>query len=246
MEEVGILTSGSDVIDSLLGGGFEKNIITTIYGPAGSGKTNIALLTLCTVIKNGGKALYIDTEGSFSASRAQQILPNFSEFANNVLFLRPFTFDDQKKAFVKLKQTIESSPEEYQIIIIDSIAMLYRLEVGKTLDVSFVNKELGIQLGLLTELTRKFNIPVLITNQVYSDFERKDKVNMVGGDMLKYTSKCLVELKKGHHGVRVAILKKHRSIAEGSEAAFKIVQEGIEHVEVPKIADKFKNSDDLL
>ena len=44
-------------------------------------------------------------------------------------------------------------------------------------------------------ITRKNKIPVIVTNQVYSSFDDKDKVNMVGGDILKYSSKTLVELK---------------------------------------------------
>jgi hypothetical protein len=43
----------------------------------------------------------------------------------------------------------------------------------------------------MTEIARKKKIPVLISNQVYADFEDKDKVNLVGGDLLKYGSKCL-------------------------------------------------------
>ncbi|MFT4313006.1 MAG: DNA repair and recombination protein RadB [Candidatus Woesearchaeota archaeon] len=244
MKKTQTISTGSELLDDFLDGGFEKNIITTIYGPAGSGKTNISLIALCQVIKNGGKVLYVDTEGSFSVSRAEQILPDFEKYANNVLFLRPFNFDDQKKAFAKLQQTIQEEPEDYHIIIIDSIAMLYRLEVGKTLDVSFVNKELAIQLGLLTEITRKYDIPILITNQVYADFERKDLVKMVGGDLLKYTSKCLIELKKGHKGVRVAKLIKHRSLGEGKEVAFQIVQKGIQKAHIP--SSPLKNSEDLL
>ncbi len=239
-----VISSGSKAFDTFLEGGFEKNIITTIYGPAGSGKTNLALISLCNVVKNGGKVLFVDTEGGFSLARAEQILPNFSEFASQVLFLRPFNFDDQKKAFVKLQQTIQKEPKGYDMIIIDSIAMLYRLEVGKTLDVSFVNKELAIQLGLLTEITRKYDIPIIITNQVYADFERKDLVKMVGGDLLKYTSKCLIELKKGHKGIRVAKLIKHRNLPEGKEMAFEIVQQGIQIADIP--SSPLRNSEDLL
>jgi len=240
-----VLESGSLVIDALLDGGFERDIITTVYGPAGAGKTNLVLIALCHCIKNGGKVLYIDTEGSFSIERARQILPDFKSYAKQVLFLRPYTFDEQKQAVLQVKNEVEAKPKEYSLIIIDSIAMLYRLEVGKTLDVQFVNKELGIQLGYLTEITRKFEIPILITNQVYADFERKDAIKMVGGDLLKYTSKCLIELKKGHHGVRVATLIKHRSLPEGREAAFKIIESGVEKTEIPTALGKIREEDDL-
>ncbi|MFT7615917.1 MAG: DNA repair protein RadB [Candidatus Woesearchaeota archaeon] len=228
-----VITSGSVAIDELLKGGFEKDIITTIYGPAGAGKTNMVLVALCEVIKGGGKVIYVDTEGSFSIARVTQILPDFEKYAKQVQFLRPYNFEEQKQAIRKLKAEIQKDPKQHNLVVIDSIAMLYRLEIGKTLDPSFVNKELGIQLGELTEIARKYSIPVLIVNQVYADFDRKDAIRMVGGDLLKYTSKCLIELKQAHKNMRVAQLIKHRSLPEGREIAFRIVDSGIEKATIP-------------
>ena len=105
--------------------------------------------------------------------------------------------------------------------------MLYRLELGKSEDFQEVNRELGRQIGYLTEIARKKNIPVLVTNQVYMDFDEKDKVNIVGGDILKYGSKCLMELQITPDNNRRIILRKHRSIAEQKEILFKIVESGI-------------------
>ncbi len=73
-------------------------------------------------------------------------------------------------------------------------------------------------------------MPVLVTNQVYSPFEDKDSVNMVGGDILKYGSKCLIELQMAHKSNRKALLRKRRSISEGREMLFRIVESGIENI----------------
>jgi len=48
---------------------------------------------------------------------------------------------------------------------------------------------------------------------------------MVGGDLLKYWSKCLIEL-QNHYGKRKLILKKHRSLPI-KELAFEIINTGI-------------------
>ena len=50
---------------------------------------------------------------------------------------------------------------------------------------------------------------------------------MVGGDILKYGSKGLIELQITPSGNRRAILRKHRSIAEEKEIVFRIVEGGI-------------------
>ena len=128
------------------------------------------------------------------------------------------------KSFEKLKDIVT---DRIGLIIVDTIAMLYRLELGKNEDVYEVNRELGKQIAFLSEITRKKHIPVLVTNQVYADFEDKEKVNIVGGDLLKYGSKCLIELQITPAGNRRAILRKHRSLEQEREITFKIVEGGI-------------------
>jgi RecA/RadA recombinase len=56
----------------------------------------------------------------------------------------------------------------------------------------------------------------------------------VGGDLLKYSSKCLLELRKDEE-IRSIILKKHRHLPEGNKINFKIIETGIEKaVEIEK------------
>jgi DNA repair protein RadB len=218
--------TGSEIIDKLLDGGFETDTVTTLYGPSGSGKTNICVIAAVKTARTGRKVVYIDSEGGFSVERMKQIAPSdYKELLERIIFLQPMNFEEQRNAFGKLSKLMDS---DVGIVIVDTISMLYRLEMGKTDDVYTVNKELGMQLSYLNEITRRKKIPVLVTNQVYSSFELGEGIKMVGGDILKYGSKCLVELQPGHRGIRKAILKKHRSIAEDREVMFKIVNEGIE------------------
>lgn len=225
VEEDTKISSGTSIIDWLLEGGFEKDVVTTVFGPPGSGKSNLCMI--CLARNPDKKIIYIDTEGSFSVSRLKQLTDDYEKVLNNVIILKPTDFNEQKKVFDKLKKLVN---EKIGLIIVDSIAMLYRLEVGKTKDVFNVNRDLGVQLADLVHITRKFKIPVLVTNQVYSDFEHKDKINMVGGDILKYASKCLIEL-QSLNGAKKAILRKHRSLPDGKEVVFRIIDDGFEELE---------------
>ena len=103
--------TGSKILDDMLEGGYEKDIITTIYGPAGAGKTVICILAAMTAAINSKKVIYVDTEGGFSVERLKQIASsinnNYKEILNNINFLRPTTFEEQKKSFEKLKEIIK-------------------------------------------------------------------------------------------------------------------------------------------
>jgi len=220
--EDSFISCGSAVFDRLLEGGYEKDVITTIYGPAGSGKTLACLLGAISVAKKT-KVIYVDTEGGFSVARLKQLTRDYKNVMDNIFFLKPTTFAEQKKNFEKLKSMIS---DKIGLIVVDSISMLYRLELKQKETIHDINRELAQQVAYLTEIARKKNIPVVITNQVYANFEDSSKINIVGGDVLKYGSKCLIELQITPNNKRRAILRKHRSLSE-REALFEIREEGI-------------------
>ena len=218
------ITTGSEDLDYFLEGGYENEIVTTIYGPSGSGKTTFCMM--CLAKHYDKKIIFIDTEGGFSTTRLKQLTDNYKEVLENVLILSPSSFTEQRGVFEKLKKIIN---DKIGLVIVDSIAMLYRLEIGETKNVFNVNRELGVQLSSLIQIARKQKIPVIITNQVYNDFDDKTKTNMVGGDIIRYGSKCLIELIKEDNSHK-AILRKHRSLPEGKELKFKIINEGIKEL----------------
>ncbi len=221
------ISAGAPFLDKFLSGGYDYDVVTTIYGPSGSGKTNLCLLAAVKMTENGKKVIFVDTEGGIAVERIRQISNKCEEVLGKIIFLDPMTFEEQKEAFGKIKEYVN---EHIGLIIVDSISMLYRLELGRSDDVYEVNSSLGQQIAYLVEIARRKNIPVLMTNQVYSDFDNRDKVKMVGGDLLRYGSKCLIELQV-FSGYRELALRKHRSLPEGRELKFRIVQEGIEEVD---------------
>jgi hypothetical protein len=85
----------------------------------------------------------------------------------------------------------------------------------------------------LIGIATKRQIPVFVSNQVYSAFEERNKVSMVGGDLLRYGSKCLVELQITPDNNRRAILRKHPAGGERT-CLFRIVQDGIASVKESK------------
>jgi RecA/RadA recombinase len=89
---------------------------------------------------------------------------------------------------------------------------------------------MATQVHDLLEIARKKDIPVIMTAQVYADFEEKGKVNLAGGAIIRNMSKCLIELQTSGPN-RIAIIRKHRSIEEGKKIMFRIIDEGIKEVD---------------
>lgn len=232
------ISTGSSEFDRWLAGGYEKDVITTIYGPAGSGKTNLCIMAAVKQTMLGKKVVFIDTEGGFSVERMKQLASK--DLMKNIFLLKATNFTEQREAFNKLLEFVERG---IGLIVVDSMVMLYRLELGEAHQakdvekVRAINRSLVRQMRILNEIARKKEIPVLITDQVYGKFLTREEfetgkqknIAMVGGDILKYWSKCIIELQNLCRNKRKAVLKKHRSLPE-KEFLFSIYNKGIKKI----------------
>jgi len=226
MEKVRRMSLNCEPLDELLKGGVERGIITNFYGASGTGKTNVCIQAVASCIEQGGNALYIDTEGGFSAERFLQMNGNDEKHLQNLVMMEPTTFEEQKKTFEDIEDIVEQ--ENIDLVVLDSLVALYRIKLQD--EVSESNRELSRQLSVLSKIARRKNLPVIVTNQVYSSF-KSDEITMVGKDVPTYWSKCLIKLEKISENRRNAVLKKHRSRPEGIEEEFIIETEGLSKAE---------------
>ncbi|KAL8265298.1 hypothetical protein R6Q59_023428 [Mikania micrantha] len=130
------VTTGSQALDELLGGGIETLQITEAFGEFRSGKTQLAH-TLCvttqlpTSMKGGnGKVAYIDTEGTFRPDRIVPIAERFGMDAgavlDNILYARAYTYEHQYNLLLGL--AAKMSEEPFRLLIIDSVIALFRVD----------------------------------------------------------------------------------------------------------------------
>ncbi len=236
------VSAGSYDLNVWLKGGYDSGIITAFYGGPGSGKTNLCMISAVSQAKKGNKVIFIDTEGGFSSERVKQLVSSravendsskslgLEEVLGNIMVLKPTNFKEQQQAFDQLLKYVK---EQVSLIVVDGMTMLYRLDFadakyanGKDVEniegIQFVNAQLTKQMRLLVEIARKQEIPVLVTNQVYNWNNEK---KMVAGDIVKYWSKCLIEM-ENESGRRTIYLRKHRSLPEKS-LAFQIYDGGV-------------------
>lgn len=178
-----MIKTGSDNLDELIQGYNEE--INYIYGPPGSGKTTLCILTSIPLLKQNKKVIFIDTEKGFSIERFKQ-LTNDLNLLDNLLLIRIKSFNEQVEKLNSLKKL-----KNIGLMIIDSLGKYYREEVKK--EHKEINEKLVGHLNDLREITKN-NIPVILTNQVYANIE-KNKIVPVGGEMVKKFCKKIIELK---------------------------------------------------
>lgn len=216
------LPLGVNCIDTLMGGGLEAGVITELYGEGGSGKSNMSMLFALSAIKKGKTAILLDTEG-FSTDRFMQVSGESPESAKSLLLYRVSSLDDQELAIMRVSKMLDKS-SKIGVVIVDSFTEYFRVE--KSDDHSSRTSGFQKQLGLLSTVAMKGDIPVLITNQIYMDVESK-LLNPFGGFVINHSMKAIYQLERLSPGKRSITITKHRSLPEGSRAEFKIVDYGI-------------------
>ena len=213
-------------LDKLLDGGIEDDAITNIYGPPGCGRTNFVLSCALACCESGKKVIYIDTEGSFSIERFEQ-MGGTEKHLKNIKFVQVYSWAEQHRAFKEIEKAVDKT---IGLVIIDSMVALYRLEMDDK-NFSEVNKQLATQYSILSRITRIEHIPILITNQVYGRSGKGEEVELTSRTIAKYWSKTLIELRRTEkEGHRLALLRKHRSLAEGRSIEFVIAKDGLKQV----------------
>jgi DNA repair protein RadB len=172
------------------------------------------------MLRQGGRVVYIDSEG-FSAERFFQIAgTDTEELARRIYIEEPMTFAEQGAMIAGCEVLLRT--EKVQLIVVDSATALYRVEQTETKDALSL---LSHQMMVLLALSKRFDIPALITNQVFMDVDRH-RLNGLGGTALAHISKAIVRVEK-REGFRRAMVAKHRSRPEGEFWDFVITRDGI-------------------
>lgn len=210
--DVHYITTGSKNVDTLLGGkGVETRALTEAYGAFGSGKSQLGFTLAVTVQlpqdKGGanGKAVFIDTEGTFRAERIRQIAEGMGaqpeKVLKNILVARAFNSDHQILLMDKVGELIKNG-EPIRLIIIDSLTAHFRAEFAGRGQLADRQQKLNRYLHTLTKLAEQHNLAVYLTNQVMANpgMMFGDPTTPVGGNILGHaclTGDSLIQLSDG-------------------------------------------------
>jgi len=230
------IPTGCDPVDDLLGSGLERGTVTQVYGPPAAGKTNLALGAAVEVAAAGGTVVYVDTEG-LSIDRFEQLAQarvrdeeetSVDDLASRVVIESAHDFDEQAEAV----RDAEEFAERASLIVLDSATGFYRLERAADEREGDALRQVTQQITHLLSLARRYDLAVVITNQVFTDPE-SDGVRALGGNTLEHWTGTVLRLERFRGGNRRATLEKHRSKAAGESARFRITDEGLVGVDDP-------------
>jgi DNA repair protein RAD51 len=232
------LTTGSVEIDKLLEGGVETGSITEVFGEFRTGKTQLAH-TLCVTcqmaITEGGaegKAIYIDTEGTFRPARLQAIAERFgldpAVALENVAYARAHNSEHQME-LLQVAAAIMAQ-DRYALLVVDSATALFRTDYTGRGELSDRQVQMGLFLRQLTRLAEEFGVAVFITNQVVADpggmSFAKDSTKPIGGNIMAHASTTRLRLRKGRGENRIMTVFDSPTLPE-ADAQFAVSATGV-------------------
>ncbi|KAA0008684.1 MAG: DNA repair and recombination protein RadA [Thermoplasmata archaeon] len=234
--KLGHLTTGSKTLDQLLGGGFETQSITELFGEFGSGKTQIAH-QLCVNVqlpkeKGGleGHAFYIDTENTFRPERITQMAEakglDPKEVLKNIHVARAYNSSHQMLLVERVKELSKDIPA--RLLIIDSLTAHFRAEYVGRGALADRQQKLNKHMHDLLRWGDLNDGVICVTNQVSAkpDALFGDPTRPIGGHIVGHTATFRIYLRKSKGEKRIARLIDSPHLPEG-EAVFSIGREGI-------------------
>jgi len=226
------IPTGCEAIDKILEGGIPLGSVSLIYGEAETGKTTLAMQCAVNCARRDFKALFIDSDGSFSARRLSQIASeNFENIAQLIILMKPNNFSEQALIVDQLTDYITKN---LGLIIIDTITSLYSAEIAESPEKTFeLNRELNRQIAYLAQIAKTQRVALLITSQVRSVFnEAYVSVEPVATRVLKFWADTIIAVKPTESPrIIKAVLEKNPKGTKSLTCYLKIGEAGIhEHL----------------
>jgi len=234
------ISTGSQELDKLLGGGIETGSITELFGEFRTGKTQLChtLAVICQLPTDmggaEGKCIYIDTEGTFRPERLVDVAKRFgvdeTQVLDNVICARAYNTDHQNRLLMSACAMMSES--RFALMVVDSATALYRTDFSGRGELSARQIHLARFLRTLLRLADEFGVAVVITNQVVASVDGGmgmfggESKKPIGGNIMAHASTTRLSFRKGRGETRVCKIYDSPHLPE-AEAVFAINADGI-------------------
>ena len=240
--EIKKLTTGSENLDDLLGGGVETESITEFFGEFGSGKTQVmhqlAVNTTLPVEHGGldGEVAIIDTENTFRPERIIQMVEGVNkkldlnldpeEILGKIHVARAYNSSHQILLGEKLFDIAKERP--IRLVIVDSLTAHFRAEYVGRGALAERQQLLNRHMHNLLKFATLNRAAICVTNQVAAkpDAFFGDPTRPIGGHIVGHTATFRIYLRKSKGDRRIARLIDSPSLPDG-EAVIRITEDGV-------------------
>ena len=205
-QSIGKITTGTECLDTLFGGGVETQALTEVYGEFGCGKTQFCH-TMCVQVQKPkeeggleGGVLYIDSENTFRPERIVSIANanglDPERILDNIIVARAYNSSHQMLILEEAGSMIKEN--NIKLIISDSAVGLFRAEYLGRGTLAARQQKLNRFVHLLVRLAETYNCAALATNQVMSSPDQffGDPTKPIGGNVVAHTSTYRIYFKK--------------------------------------------------
>ena len=233
-----MLSTGSRCLDELLKGGIETGSLTEIFGEFRTGKTQLCH-TLCVTCQlpldqggGEGKAVYIDTEGTFRPQRLVAVAERFGldpgDVLENVAYARAHN-SEQQMELLKMASALMAE-DRYALMVVDSATALFRTDYSGRGELSERQMQLAQFLRALTRISEEFGVAVVMTNQVVANPDgmsfAKDATKPIGGNIMAHASTTRLRFKKARGDNRICQIYDSPNLPE-SDCQFAVSEGGV-------------------
>jgi RecA/RadA recombinase len=196
---------------------FPNKGIISIWGDYGVGKTTFSLQKAIDTASNEKNIVYIYTKPNFPFEKINNLIQeSIKKILYNITFLKSLNFEDLYSLVFDLEffvlDVINKAKSKIELIIIDSITDLYRLELNKeSKEKNFLlNYKLSQMLANLFFLNETYNINILIVNNKTNITSNGHLIEVQsGGLVMDYWINSTIKIIRTHQlNQRKFILKK--------------------------------------
>jgi recombination protein RecA len=196
------ISTGFRALDEVLGGGLPRGSIVEWFGPAGSGKTTLAIQTIAHLQRAGMGAAWIDADRTFSPGYASSLGMATERF--------PLAQPASAEEALEIARTLAASGAVDLIVIDSAAALVPRLEAEAGIGDSvpgLQSRVFGHELQKLRAIVRRGAACVLFLNQMRNRASGEGETSAGGPPLKLFAAIRLVLLPVAGSRVRLRALK---------------------------------------
>lgn len=210
------ISTGLDELDYVLGDGLQGGFLIGVSGEHKAGKTQFALQCLASAADNtDGNCVYIETEPNrFQVDRIKSLCRDDESYKqiHKIEAYSSSSDADNLRIQRNAYQAVRDTFDEVSVVVVDSFVSNFRLSgrfEGRG-DLKERSNIIGDHLSRLQGLANHFDVPVLITLQVYGNPQQySNSVPIYGGALMQHTITHLIHMSHGKGELRKAQIKGH-------------------------------------